>query len=122
MKKKWRGGHIHNLVLLGPIAEMALAIPKARVDREAAIKVGDRILYGDLLIQTDHFRVLVEVELTAKRAVNDLAKAAAVAPCELWIVVPNRRVREAVKRRLSVSQLFPAQDVTLFIFLFSPEI
>ena len=81
-----RGGYIHNRVLLEPIAQKALCIPGARVDQEVAIRVDDQILYGDLLIQFGSRRILVEAELTSKRIENDLIKAAAMEPCELWVV------------------------------------
>ena len=111
-----RGGYIHNRVLVDPIAQKALCIPGARVDQEVAIRVGNQILYGDLLIQFGCQRILVEAEITAKRIENDLVKAAAMEPCELWVVVPNPRVKKSVERKLS-RQLIPLQRVKLFVLL-----
>ena len=94
-----RGGYIHNRVLLDPIDQQARRFG-IQVDREVAIRVNGRVLYGDLLIQGRSKRILVEVELSSKRIPTDLAKAAAVGVCELWVVVPNPRVAGSVQQKL----------------------
>lgn len=111
-----RGGYIHNRVLVEPIVQKVLCIPGARVDQEVAIRVGDQFLYGDLLIQVGSQRILVEAELTAKRIENDLLKAAAMEPCELWVVVPNPLVKKAIQRKLS-RQPIPMASVKIFVLL-----
>ncbi len=95
-----RGGYVHNHVLLDPIEQKARRLGAA-VDREAAIRVGGRVLYGDLLIRGGSRRILVEAELSSRRVPNDLAKAAALGACELWVVVPNSRVAGSVRWNLS---------------------
>ena len=95
-----RGGYIHNHVLLDPIEQKARRLG-ASVDREAAIRVAGRVLYGDLLIRDGSRRILVEAELSSRRIPKDLAKASALGPCDLWIVVPNPRVARSVRRKLS---------------------
>ena len=95
-----RGGYVHNCVLLAPIEQKARRRGVA-VDREAAIRVGDRVLYGDLLIRDGSRRILVEAELSSRRVPNDLAKAAALEACDLWVVVPNSRVSGSVHRKLA---------------------
>lgn len=94
-----RGGYIHNRVLLDPIAQKAWCFG-AQVDREVAIRVNERVLYGDLLIRARSKRILVEAQLSSKRIPNDLAKAAAIGACELWVVVPNPRVAGSVRQKL----------------------
>lgn len=94
-----RGGYIHNSVLLDPITQSALLFG-TQVNREVAIEVDGKILYGDLLIRGSSKRILVEAELSSKRIPTDLAKAAAVGVCELWIVVPNLRVAKSVRQKL----------------------
>jgi uncharacterized glyoxalase superfamily metalloenzyme YdcJ len=100
-----RGGYVHNHVLLDPIERKARQLG-AVVDREAAITAGGRVLYGDLLIRNGSRQVLVEVEMSSRRVPNDLAKAMAQAAC-LWIVVPNARVAESVRRKLSRHETQP---------------
>ncbi len=94
-----RGGYIHSRVLLDPIAQKAWRFG-AQVDREVAIRVDEKVLYGDLLIRGSSKRILVEAELSSKRILNDLAKAAAFGACELWFVVPNPRVARSVRQKL----------------------
>ena len=94
-----RGGYIHNRVLLDPIDQKAWSLG-VQVDREVAIRVDGKILYGDLLIQGSTKLILVEAELTSKRIQSDLAKAAALGACELWIVVPNPRIARSARQEL----------------------
>lgn len=94
-----RGGYVHNRVLLDPIDQKAWSLG-VQVDREVAIRVDEKALYGDLLIRGSSKRILVEAELSSKRIPNDLAKAAALGACELWVVVPNPRVARSVRRKL----------------------
>ena len=95
-----RGGYVHNHVLLDPIEQKARRLGAA-VEREAAIRVGGRVLYGDLFIRNGSRQILVEAELSSRRVPNDLAKAAALGACDLWIVVPNPKVAGSVHRKLS---------------------
>ncbi len=110
-----RGGYIHNRVLLDPIAQNASQLG-FRVDREVPIAVGERVLYGDLLIQRHSQLVLVEAELSSRRIANDLVKAAASGACELWLVVPTPNVARSVRRALS-QQPFKPGTCGLFVFL-----
>ncbi len=110
-----RGGFIHNQVLLDPIAQNASQLG-FHVDREVPIAVGERVLYGDLLIQRHSQLVLVEAELSSKRIANDLLKAEASGACELWLVVPNPKVARSVRRTLS-RQPFKPSTFGLFVFL-----
>lgn len=94
-----RGGYIHNRVLIGLVAQEAMRLG-IHVDYEVVIKVGEKIMYGDLLIQYGLRRILVEAEMSSKRIANDLAKAETL-KAELWILVPNPRVAQSVRRKLS---------------------
>ncbi len=111
-----RGGYVHNSVLLDPIAHKALKLG-AQVDREVAIRVGERTLYGDLLIQGGARRILVEAELSAKRIPNDLVRAVALGACELWLVVPNPRVARSVRKRLSQQPVGPGTPGSFILLL-----
>ena len=112
-----RGGYIHNHVLIDLVAQEAMRLG-AQIDCEVAIEVGEKIMYGDLLIQNGLQRILVEAEMSSKRIANDLAKAAALDVCELWILVPNPKVAQSVKRRLS-KQSIKLVTPGLFILLLS---
>ena len=109
-----RGGYVHNHVLLDPIEQKARRLGAA-VDREAAIRVGGRVLYGDLLIRDGSRRILVEAELSSRRVPNDLAKAAALGACDLWVVVPNPKVARSVRWKLSQQGIQPRPG--LFVLL-----
>ncbi len=95
-----RGGYVHNRVLLEPIAQTALDLGM-KVDCEISIVVGERTVYGDLFIQSASRRILVEAEMSSKRITNDLEKAVALKVCELWLVVPNPRVAQSVRRKIA---------------------
>ena len=110
-----RGGYIHNRVLLDPIDQKAWRFG-AQVDREVSIRVGGQVLYGDLLIRSGSKRILVEAELSARRIPNDLAKAVAFRVSELWLVVPNPRLAQSVRRKLLQQSIVPGTS-GLFILL-----
>lgn len=105
-----RGGYVHNRVLIDPIAQKAGRLG-AEVDREVAMEVDGRVLYGDLLIQMGSKRILVEAELSARRIPNDVAKAAASGVCELWVVVPNPRVARSVRRKVLQQSIEPGAEL-----------
>ena len=94
-----RGGYVHNRVLIDPIAQKAGRLG-AEVNREVAMEVDGRVLYGDLLIRMGSKRILVEAELSARRIPNDVAKAVGSGVCELWVVVPNLTVAQSVRRKV----------------------
>lgn len=89
------GGFIHEPVLLGRMECQARSF-SARTRRQVRTPSG----YVDLLIEWKQGSLAVEAELTTKRIGNDVAKAAELGVDELWIVVPNCRVADAVRRKL----------------------
>ena len=108
-------GYVHDYVLLNPIEQKALRLGAA-VDCEAAIRVGGRVSYGDLLIRVSSSRwILVEAELSSRRVPNDLAKAAALGAYELWIVVPNPRVAKSVYWKLSQHETQPRPGLLVLL-------
>ena len=110
-----RGGYVHNRVLIDPIAQKAGRLG-AEVDREVAMEVDGRVLYGDLLIRMGSKRILVEAELSARRIPNDVAKAVGSRVCELWVVVPNLTVAQSVRRKVfQQSSIQPRAE--LFVLL-----
>lgn len=94
-----RGDHLHNRVLIGQLERM-LRRSGARTQCEAPTRTSAGTGFIDLLAQRDGLCLAVEAELTARRIPNDVAKAAACGADELWILVPNARASEAVRRAL----------------------
>ena len=89
----------------------------ARTGREVSITPGRNAQRVDLLIEVRDKRIAVEAELTAKRIINDLTKARALHADELWIVVPNSTVANAVKRQLSRLGIRPKECRIYFLTL-----
>ena len=113
-----RGGYIHNRVLLDHIVKKASQFG-ATVCREASIEIGEKVRFGDLLIQMGSQKILVEAEMSSKRIENDLAKAAALDVCELWLVAPNPRVVRSIRRKLS--QMSIMQGIPGLFILLLPQ-
>lgn len=116
-----RGGHVHNRVLLGPVEQVASNLPDVQVEPEAAIEVGNQTLYADLLITIGSKRILIEAEMSARRIEKDLEKAIAFEQCELWIVVPDPKVRKSVQRKLA-AQPKPDKRLSVLVLFFSQAI
>lgn len=96
-----RGGYLHNDILTERL-DAAWRSVGASTAREIAITDDEgRVCgYTDLLVRHGPTVIVVEVELSGRRVVRDLQKAVALHATELWIVVPNARVRGAVTRKL----------------------
>ena len=81
--------------------------------RNVATQPGKQTGYGDLVAWGKEWRLLIEFEMGPRRVANDLRKAAEL-NAALWIVVPNGRVRSAVRRQLrrcGVREKYPARCV-----------
>lgn len=71
-----------------------------RAELESPLHLPDgRVDYVDVLISRDRYRVACEIETSARYVAVNAAKASTLG-LPLLIVVPNRRVRDAVKRRV----------------------
>ena len=92
------GGYVHEDVLLRPL-EQAFRHRGISVFRQVPSRPGRGARYVDLLADLGHARLAIEAEMTPRRVASDLQKAAEL-EAWLWIVVPNRSVREAVQRSL----------------------
>ena len=93
-----RGKMLHNHVAYrcAEIAERA----GCQSALEVPIPLPDgRIDYVDVVISRDRFRVACEIETSARYVAVNTEKASALG-LPLLIIVPNRRVRNAVKRRV----------------------
>jgi len=93
-----RGGYLHNTILLQPL-EREFRSLGASTRLEMPTGSGKITGYIDLLVNLDSKIIAVEAELSSKRISRDLQKAHAVNADELWVVVPNNRVAQAVRQR-----------------------
>jgi hypothetical protein len=93
-----RGGALHNFLAakaagrfreagFGVLIEHPLELPDGRLD------------FVDLLARHDGYTIACEVETTARHVLENLEKARTL-DLTLWIVVPNRKVRSAVARKI----------------------
>ena len=70
------------------------------MQRQVATVKGRRTRYADLVVRIGSHRLIVEAEMSKRRIEGDLQKAKEISATWLWIVVPNRTVADAVRRRL----------------------
>jgi hypothetical protein len=105
-----KGGEIHEYIIDRLDAEFRAK--GCRTARQVPARSGRHIGYVDLVAEDDSGRfICVEVEMSAKRVADDIVKTTRLSwcvshgernsgRCVLWIVVANRRVKEAVRRKL----------------------
>lgn len=65
--------------------------------------------YVDLFIRCGSFALAIEVETTIRHAVDNAKKAAAVG-VPLWIVVPTRRLKSTLTKKLNLLGLRPGSE------------
>lgn len=95
-----KGGHVHDLILLKGIWQQLLAWG-ASVETQVFSSSESGRGFIDLTARLPCGRLIaIEVEMTTRRILNDVRKAIDLGADELWIVVPNAKVREASKRCL----------------------
>lgn len=111
-----KGKIVHNLVM---VAVVAAAFRRASwaTATEVAVRWGGKVGFVDLVAESDGYCIAVEAECSARRIQRDLEKAAAIMANELWIVVPNPRVRAAVNRFLVRANIRVAKAA---IFVLTP--
>ena len=126
-----RGGTLHNHI----VREAAILFGRAGfgVSLEHAVALEDgRTDFVDLLVWCRTWEFCVEVETSARNVLTNAAKAE-MAGLPLWVIVPNRRVRQAVAARLATTSYHPGglriyillageldQRLTHYFPLFSP--
>lgn len=102
---RMRGKAFHNH-LVG-LAASAFCQAGFEVHFEYGLKLCDgRADYVDLLAQREGVSVICEVETTARHALDNLAKAELLG-MPLWIVVPNRKIKSEVARKLRAAGYKP---------------
>lgn len=96
-----RGGTFHNY--LAHQAATTLRRAGCRVSYEHPLFLTDgRRNDVDLLVSRNGQRWICEVETTARHAQDNAAKAQ-LAGLPLWIIVPTRRLRQNVRRKLDLN-------------------
>ena len=103
---------IRRIVLIIAVAETICNVAVSS-DVQFPIKVDGHVLFGDLLVQSDAQKILVEAEMGSKRIMNDLAKAQALG-CPLWVLIPNPNVARSVRRKL-LQQSIKLGTIGIFI-------
>lgn len=97
-----RGGAFHN-----KIVEQAKAIFNEhgwQVHTEYRYRKNGITTYLDILAVKGNRKIACEIETTARHGVDNAAKAVS-AGLDLWIIVPSRKLRHQIERRLICSAL-----------------
>lgn len=102
-----RGEFLHTRVLVSRIEDLLREFG-AQLHREHYTRLEESYGYVDLLATLGPYTIVCEAELSADRAVKDVAKALALKADLLVIVVPRKQVAEAIRRRLHA---LPAEDL-----------
>ncbi len=94
-----RGGFLHNEVIVSSL-QKAFDSRGVETALEVATRPGRRTGYVDLVAYLAQGIIAVEAECSSRRVDRDLVKAEELGAHELWIVTPDHRVRDAVRREL----------------------
>lgn len=107
-----RGGFVHNEIINKPLQQL-LQAGGADTTIECPVTVNGSLQSIDLVAEFGDRRIVIEAECSAKRIEADLAKAMSLDADELWIVVPNNRIKAAANRKLQ--QLGVSRGGKLFV-------
>ena len=94
-----KGGYIHERLLLDRI-ERLFRERCIEVEKQVSTIKGKRARYADLVVKIGPHRLVVEAETSSMRVKGDLEKANEMSATWLWIVVPNRKVADSVRKQL----------------------
>ena len=97
-RRSLRGGRLHNLLVSTLEAQARKHGFWTRT--EAFLGSG----FGDLVVGQQRSVILIEVELSPRRASMDIEKAERIGAEELWIVGSNRRVAKAISDRVGADK------------------
>src|SRR6267142_884344 len=95
-----RGGWLHREGLLAPAAALFQHLG-ATVTWEHPAGKGRNAGYVDLLVVYCWLRIVIEAELSSRRARNDLRKANDLAADLLVFLVPTHRVGDSIRCKLA---------------------
>lgn len=99
-----RGKTLHNLMAKKTRDEVEDFFNS--VDSEHQISNHRTTTYVDLFARKDSIMLAIEIETTARHAVDNARKAAMV-DVPLWVIVPTRRLKSDLTRKLSGPELRP---------------
>lgn len=99
-----KGGFLHNEVLLAPLEGYFRGLG-APVHREHPAESGRSPRAVDLFVTWGTRRIVIEAELTARRVLDDVAKAELLNATLLLVVVPTARIAEAARGRIAQADL-----------------
>lgn len=105
-----RGGFLHNRVLVEAIALLLLELG-APFQLEYPVRLADSVGFADVFAVHGSLRIVCEIELTADRVWNDVAKAVALQANLLLIVTPTGAVARRIRKclRYSATQSVPGE-------------
>lgn len=96
-----KGGYIHERLLLDRI-ERLFRERGFEVQKQVGTTKGMCARYADLVVNIGPHRLVVEAETSSTRVKGDLEKASEMSATWLWIVVPNRKVADSVRKQLRI--------------------
>ena len=99
-----RGKTLHNLIAKKTRDEVEGFFDS--VDPEHRISNQRATTYVDLFARKDSFVLAIEIETTARHAVDN-ARKAAIVDVPLWIIVPTRRLKSKLTGKLGGPELRP---------------
>ena len=101
------GGYIHERVILDRL-DAAFRPVGAFTARQVCVDLQGTTCHIDLVaeLRSGHC-IAIEAELSPRRVMNDLVKAAAIDADELWIVTPSTPNAQAIHRHLLRRSVLP---------------
>ena len=111
-----RGGALHNHLVL----ETENIFKQAGFDtqQESPQRLPDgRLDFIDLLVQRGNCMICVEIETSARYVLTNAAKADQIG-LPLIVIVPNKKVKMAVQRKLALAQI-TAGGLRIYVLLLS---
>ena len=100
-----RGDTFHNF--LADEIKAAVSAPVTCVYTEYRVRRCGVVADFDLFLTAGHFVLGIEIETTIRHAFDNIRKADAV-DVPLWVVVPTRRLKNRIERRLKNAEITPA--------------
>ena len=110
-----RGGNLHNYLVLE--SEGILQSAGFDTHQECPKKLPDGCLdFVDLLAEREGFVVCIEVETSARHVLRNAAKAELLG-LPLVVIVPSRKVKQAVQNKLNNSNIRPGNHDIYILML-----
>ena len=120
------GGEIHEHIINQ--LDARFRAKRFRTARQVPARSGRNVGYIDLVAEDENGRfICIEVEMSARRVAADIVKVSRLSQyvscrrhekgkCELWIVVPNDRVKKAARRALQRLEVDEEESLSLLTY------